>query len=82
MIYLVPMINPDGVVCGNYRTSLSGSDLNRKWVDPDTQLYPEVMAVKEFLAMVNIFIDLHGHSKKEYAFMYGNAINRNDSKFL
>jgi murein tripeptide amidase MpaA len=26
---IVPMINPDGVVFGNYRTSLSGKDLNR-----------------------------------------------------
>jgi murein tripeptide amidase MpaA len=25
------MINPDGVVFGNYRTSLSGKDLNRKF---------------------------------------------------
>lgn len=28
---IVPMINPDGVVFGNYRTSLSGKDLNRKF---------------------------------------------------
>lgn len=26
---LVPMINPDGVIAGNYRSSLSGNDLNR-----------------------------------------------------
>lgn len=28
---IVPMINPDGVVFGNYRTSLSGKDLNRQF---------------------------------------------------
>ena len=28
---VIPMINPDGVVFGNYRTSLSGKDLNRKF---------------------------------------------------
>jgi len=27
---IVPMMNPDGVIHGNYRTSLSGSDLNRR----------------------------------------------------
>ena len=27
--YVVPMVNPDGVVAGNYRTSLFGKDLNR-----------------------------------------------------
>ena len=26
---IVPMINIDGVVCGNYRNSLAGMDLNR-----------------------------------------------------
>jgi murein tripeptide amidase MpaA len=26
---IVPMLNPDGVVIGNYRCSLSGQDLNR-----------------------------------------------------
>lgn len=26
---IIPMINPDGVIHGNYRCSLSGVDLNR-----------------------------------------------------
>jgi len=26
---IVPMLNPDGVIVGNYRCSLSGHDLNR-----------------------------------------------------
>lgn len=28
------MLNPDGVIAGNYRSSLSGLDLNRQWTDP------------------------------------------------
>lgn len=28
---VIPMINPDGVVFGNYRTGLAGKDLNRKF---------------------------------------------------
>lgn len=27
----VPMLNPDGVINGSYRCSLSGNDLNRVW---------------------------------------------------
>jgi murein tripeptide amidase MpaA len=26
---IIPMMNPDGVICGNYRTNLAGFDLNR-----------------------------------------------------
>ena len=29
---IVPMLNPDGVIQGNYRTSLMGCDLNRRYV--------------------------------------------------
>ena len=31
---IVPMVNPDGVIHGNYRTSLAGCDLNRRWSKP------------------------------------------------
>jgi cytosolic carboxypeptidase protein 2/3 len=34
------MINPDGVVIGNYRTSLSGKDLNREFINPDKNIFP------------------------------------------
>ena len=29
------MLNPDGVVLGNYRTCITGKDLNRCYFDPD-----------------------------------------------
>jgi murein tripeptide amidase MpaA len=43
---IIPMINPDGVVYGNYRSSLSGFDLNRVWKKPNPTLFPEVYAIK------------------------------------
>lgn len=43
------MINPDGVVIGNYRNSLGGYDLNRQFNNPDLSLLPEVAALKKFL---------------------------------
>jgi murein tripeptide amidase MpaA len=33
-IYLIPMLNVDGVINGNYRCSLASCDLNRKWNKP------------------------------------------------
>lgn len=43
------MMNPDGVVCGNYRSSVSGVDLNRQWIMPDEQFHPEVYYIKQYI---------------------------------
>jgi len=34
IFYIIPMLNPDGVINGNYRCAISGYDLNRKWGNP------------------------------------------------
>jgi murein tripeptide amidase MpaA len=34
------MLNPDGVINGNYRNSLSGDDLNRHWKTPSKTAHP------------------------------------------
>lgn len=43
---IVPMLNPDGVIVGNYRCSLSGLDLNRQYITPDKQLTSEIFSIK------------------------------------
>ena len=74
---LVPMLNPDGVVHGNYRCSLIGTDLNRRYLNAHPSLYPTVFAMKKLLSDcqkkrgVLLFLDLHGHSKKKNSFLYG-----------
>ena len=40
MFKVVPMLNPDGVVLGNYRTGLSGRDFNREYRNPDKDIFP------------------------------------------
>ena len=44
---LIPVLNPDGVVCGNYRNSVAGVDLNRQWINPDLEYHPEVFHIKQ-----------------------------------
>jgi hypothetical protein len=74
---IVPMLNPDGVINGNYRTSLAGCDLNRKWLNPDPQLHPTIYHTKELIRrlrkyrIVGTVLDIHGHSQKQGIFVYG-----------
>ena len=44
---IVPILNPDGVINGNYRCSLSGQDLNRRWKNPNKVLHPVISNVKK-----------------------------------
>ena len=74
---IVPMLNPDGVIVGNYRCSLSGRDLNRNYRSKLKDSYPTVWhtrnMVKQFCQEreVVVFCDLHGHSRKHNVFIYG-----------
>lgn len=42
------MLNPDGVVAGNFRTSYSGKDLNRQFDKLNKFIYPEIYALDQF----------------------------------
>jgi hypothetical protein len=60
------MINPDGVIYGNFRTNLAGYDLNRQWAEPNKVLHSEIFTVSRFLSTLNnieLILDFHGHSK-------------------
>ena len=39
---VVPMMNPDGVLAGNFRTNLCGDDLNRRYDTPSSYFHPTV----------------------------------------
>ena len=78
IIKLVPMVNPDGVVIGNSRSSLAGVDLNRRWSNPSSIMHPEVYFLKSTMAKTGqqsggiiMFCDLHGHNKQMDCFIYG-----------
>ena len=74
---IIPNLNPDGVAVGNYRWSLIGVDLNRKWIDPSPINHPTIFSTKYMLKMmekehgVALYTDFHGHSKKKNIFLFG-----------
>lgn len=49
VIRIVPMLNPDGVIFGNYRCTLVGCDLNRKWDKPNRFLHPTIYHTKNLI---------------------------------
>ena len=49
IIKIVPIVNPDGVVIGNSRSSLAGVDLNRRWSNPNATIHPEIYFLKNYI---------------------------------
>ncbi|XP_016840121.1 cytosolic carboxypeptidase 2 isoform X2 [Nasonia vitripennis] len=74
---LVPMLNPDGVIVGNNRCSLSGKDLNRQYRTVMRESYPSVWHTKLMIRRlmeecgIAMYCDLHAHSRKQNIFIYG-----------
>ncbi|KAM9081151.1 cytosolic carboxypeptidase 2 isoform 2-T2 [Megaptera novaeangliae] len=82
---VVPMLNPDGVIVGNYRCSLAGRDLNRHYKTILKESFPCIWHTRNMIKRlleereVLLYCDLHGHSRKSNIFLYG--CNNNDRKF-
>ncbi|XP_065541683.1 LOW QUALITY PROTEIN: cytosolic carboxypeptidase 2 [Lathamus discolor] len=74
---VVPMLNPDGVVVGNSRCSLSGRDPNRAYGTAMPAAFPGVWHLRAMVERVLaerevvLYCDFHGHSRKNNVFMYG-----------
>ena len=82
---IIPMINVDGVIAGNTRTSYSGCDLNRRWENPDEYYHPEIFYAKKMiknfssLNKIDFIFDLHGHFGAFNSFFYCNKEKDNFS---
>ena len=81
---IIPMLNPDGVRYGNFRCSLLGVDLNRRWDSPHKLLHPTIYYAKKMIQVLNenhkieLFCDIHGHTRKKNVFMYGCSQKHSD----
>jgi len=51
---LVPLLNPDGVARGHYRTDQTGTNLNRVYLNPDFNVHPTIYAIKSLLVFHHI----------------------------
>jgi hypothetical protein len=62
-IIAIPLLNPDGVVGGNWRNNLGGVDLNRDWgpfTQPETQLMADLLKDLDASdSKIRMFIDFH-----------------------
>jgi hypothetical protein len=81
---IIPILNPDGVIHGNYRASLMGVDLNRRWKNPSKYLHPTIYYAKSLIRFFHTMgqqpdsetggvvfsCDMHGHSRNMNVFMY------------
>ena len=75
---IIPMMNPDGVLVGNSRTSFAGCDLNRRWNKPNEIIHPEIYCTKNMILSsciknnISYIIDFHGHFGNYNSFFYCN----------
>jgi hypothetical protein len=90
IFYIVPMLNPDGVVAGNFRTSFSGKDLNRQFNQLNKYVFPEITALHDlaiqlkhsFRSAFKFYFDFHAHSSKRGLFCYGPEHTPGNSDFF
>jgi len=81
--WIAPIVNPDGVICGNYRCNTQGKDMNRHFfADDDPEglkvRLTEVEMIRSFMkqnipkeeGMFKLFLDIHAHSAQNSIFCY------------
>ena len=77
---IVPILNPDGVYRGHYRTDTHGNNLNRCYMSPSPTLTPTIFGVEKMIEYLHnthglfMYLDLHAHANINNIFMFGNTL--------
>ena len=83
------MINCEGVIIGNNRTSLSGNDLKRIFDDPDMYTHPEMFNFKTIightidskLVKPFLFLNFESSMNKKNFYLSSNYYNLHDKNY-
>jgi len=87
--WIVPMLNVDGVVLGNFRCGGQGLDFNRCFSQSMSEKVVEIAQVmslikgfKERGSQIEFVVDFHGHSEQKNCFFYGPESTLSDRYFF
>jgi len=87
LIELLPMVNPDGVFLGNYRTNANSVDLEAEWSAPYSSTQPEVVALRTGIEgymgtvaspaanPIRVLLNLHSSHNVNYPFHFQHTAN-------
>ena len=92
--WILPMVNPDGIINGNYRCNQQGKDMNRHFFaenDPEGKIrLTEVELLQTFMEenfsnnepekrqKLTMFLDIHAHSGNRDIFVYAPNTDNED----
>lgn len=89
LIELLPMVNPDGVFLGNYRTTANSVNLENEWTSPYASTQPEIVALRTAIEgymgtvaspgsnPIVVLLNLHSSHGVSYPFHFQHTANAN-----
>ena len=89
LIELCPMVNPDGVFLGNYRTTANSINLENEWTAPYASTQPEIVALRTAIEgymgtvanpgsnPIRVLLNLHSSHGVAYPFHFQHVANAN-----